>query len=169
VPVDSVGWLEAVEFCQRLSRRTGRKYRLPSEAEWEYAARAGNVEDFAFGEIITPSLANYSEEIPTGEAASDEIRDKTFPVKAFWANAYGLYDMHGNVWEWCADVWHTDYSGALADGKPRTNGGESGRRVLRGGAWCNWAELCRASERIGEREDKEGKLNYIGFRLALDL
>ncbi|MDQ3799322.1 MAG: formylglycine-generating enzyme family protein [Acidobacteriota bacterium] len=169
LPVDSVGWLEAVEFCERLSKWTGRKYRLPSEAEWEYAASAGSADDFAFGEVLTPALANYSEEISTDETAADEIRDKTLPVETFWANAFGLYDMHGNVWEWCADAWHKDYSGAPADGKAWTDGGESGRRVLRGGAWCNWAELCRARERIGEREDKEGKLNYIGFRLALDL
>jgi formylglycine-generating enzyme required for sulfatase activity len=171
LPVDSVSWLEAVEFCARLSKRTGRKYRLPSEAEWEYAACAGAAAGtaFAFGEILTPALANYEEETATGVASPVEIRNGVIPAGILMANAFGLYDMHGNVWEWCADAWHKNYSGAPEDGRAWTKGSDSGRRVLRGGAWCNWADLCRSSERIAEREDKEGKLNYIGFRLALDL
>jgi formylglycine-generating enzyme required for sulfatase activity len=169
LPVDSVGWHEAIEFCRRLSQYSGRKYRLPSEAEWEYAARAGRTETFAFGETITPLSANFNGEFPTGSFTLDGFRNQTIRVGQFSANAFGLFDMHGNVWEWCADVWHEDYAGAPDNAGTWMSGGDASRRVLRGGAWCNWAELCRSSERIAEYCDEKGKLNYIGFRLALDL
>lgn len=169
LPMDSISWSEAVEFCKRLSKYTGRNYRLPSEAEWEYAARAGSDKAYAFGDILNPSLANYTFANPAMENAQFEIGNKTSIAGSLKANAYGLYDMHGNVWEWCADVWHKNYIDAPENGQSWTEGGETGNRVLRGGAWCNWADLCRSSERIAENENKDGKLFYTGFRLALDL
>lgn len=169
LPMDSVGWFEAVEFCKRLSKHTGRNYRLPSEVEWEYAARAGSNKAYAFGDILNPSLANYAFADQSVENNEFKIENKTSVAGSLIASAYGLYDMHGNVWEWCADVWHKSYTGAPENAQAWTQGGETGKRVLRGGAWCNWADLCRSGERIAENEDKDGKLFYTGFRLALDL
>jgi formylglycine-generating enzyme required for sulfatase activity len=102
-PVEQVNWYDAVEFCARLSKLTGREYRLPSEAEWEYACRAGTTTPFYFGETITGELANYD-------------ASETTPVGQFTPNVFGLYDMYGNVWEWCADTWHDNYDGAPSDG-----------------------------------------------------
>jgi eukaryotic-like serine/threonine-protein kinase len=110
LPVDSVSWLDAIEFCRKLSQKTGRTYRLPSEAEWEYACRAGTTTPFAFGEAITPAVVNYNGNFPYSGAAKGEFREKTTPVGIFPANAFGLYDMHGNLWEWCLDEWVDNYN-----------------------------------------------------------
>ena len=115
-PVENVSWYEAVEFCARLSEHTGRAYRLPSEAEWEYACRAGTTTPFHFGETITPELVNYDGNNPYGNAPKGLYRQETTPVGSFPANAFGLYDMHGNLCEWCADDWHDNYKGAPTDG-----------------------------------------------------
>ncbi|MGK7918325.1 MAG: formylglycine-generating enzyme family protein, partial [Prochloraceae cyanobacterium] len=112
LPVESVSWYDAVEFCSRLSRETGRSYRLPSEAEWEYAARAGTTTPFHCGETIETKLANYRGSATYANEPQGEYRGETTPVGSFPPNAFGLYDMHGNVWEWCADIWHDNYSGA---------------------------------------------------------
>src|SRR5919199_600622 len=110
LPVEQVFWDEAVEFCQRLSKKTGRSYRLPSEAEWEYACRAGTTTPFHFGETITSDLANYNGNFIYGSESKGIFRQETTAVGSFQvANAFGLYDMHGNVWEWCADYWHENH------------------------------------------------------------
>ncbi len=115
-PVERVNWHEAVEFCKRLSKLTGKNYRLPSEAEWEYACRAGTTTPFHFGETITGELANYNASETYADEAKREYRGETTPVGQFPPNAFGLYDMHGNVWEWCMDDWHDNYENAPTDG-----------------------------------------------------
>ena len=116
-PVEKVNWYEAVEFCERLSKLTGRNYRLPSEAEWEYACRAGTTTPFYFGETITGEFANYRASETYGDEQKGEYKQETIPVGQFPPNAFGLYDMHGNVWEWCADNWHDNYKNSPTDGK----------------------------------------------------
>jgi len=148
LPVDSVNWNEAVEFCQRLSRQTGRDYRLPSEAEWEYACRAGTTTPFHFGKTIATDLANYNGNNSYADEPKGIYREKTTPVGSFGvANAFGLYDMHGNVWEWCADPWHKNYRGAPSDGRVWESGGNDSRRMLRGGSWFGNSRLCRSALR----------------------
>ena len=116
-PVEQVSWYDAVEFCDRLSRSTGKSYRLPSEAEWEYACRAGTTTPFHFGETMTSDLANYRATETYGAGVKGTYRGETTVVGSFEAaNAFGLYDMHGNVWEWCLDDWHDNYEGAPTDG-----------------------------------------------------
>ncbi|NJN59739.1 MAG: SUMF1/EgtB/PvdO family nonheme iron enzyme, partial [Leptolyngbyaceae cyanobacterium SL_5_9] len=109
-PVEQVSWDEAVEFCDRLSRETGKSYRLPTEAEWEYACRAGTTTPFSFGETITPDLVNFNGDYTYGNAPKGAYRRQTTDVGSFPANAFGLYDVHGNVWEWCADQWYGSYA-----------------------------------------------------------
>ena len=105
-PVEKITWYDAVEFCARLSQHTKRQYRLPSEAEWEYACREGTTTPFYFGETITSELANYNASYTYADEAKGRLRGQTNSVGQFPPNGYGLYDMHGNVWEWCADTWH---------------------------------------------------------------
>ncbi|MEB3149288.1 MAG: formylglycine-generating enzyme family protein, partial [Sphaerospermopsis sp.] len=138
LPVESISWYDAIEFCERLSRLTGKKYRLPSEAEWEYACRAGTTTPFHFGETITGELANYNANYTYGEEPESEYRQKTTPVGSLTANAFGLYDMHGDVWEWCYDDWHGDYNNSPNDGSPWLKRGsdkdDNHSQVLRGGS-----------------------------------
>ncbi|NCT52977.1 MAG: SUMF1/EgtB/PvdO family nonheme iron enzyme, partial [Microcystis aeruginosa G13-03] len=115
-PVEQVNWYDAIEFCARLSKLTGGEYRLPSEAEWEYACRAGTTTPFYFGETITGELANYNASNTYADEPNGEYRNETTRVGQFPPNAFGLYDMHGNVREWCADTWHDNYDGAPTDG-----------------------------------------------------
>ncbi len=134
-PVETVSWSDAVEFCQRLSQQTGTEYRLPTEAEWEYACRAGTTTPYYFGATITKQLANYSGNV-----------GKTNSVGQFPPNAFGLYDMHGNVWEWCQDDWHKNYEGAPTDGKSRVSDKNS-TKVMRGGSWYDPPDYCRSASR----------------------
>jgi formylglycine-generating enzyme required for sulfatase activity len=135
-PVEKVSWNDAVAFCEKLSQMTGRTYRLPSEAEWEYACRAGTTTPFHFGPTITTELANYNGNETYGSGPEGLRRGETTEVGSFPPNAFGLHDMHGNVWEWCQDVWHGNYEGAPTDGSAWIEGGDQERRVLRGGSWC---------------------------------
>jgi formylglycine-generating enzyme required for sulfatase activity len=165
LPVEQVSWSETVEFCQRLSKNTGREYRLPSEAEWEYAARAGTRGSFAFGETITPEIVNYNGDYPYAGAARGINRRRTVEVGSLGvANAFGLFDMHGSVEEWCRDNWHDNYDEAPTDGSAWTKGGDPEYQVLRGGSWYSSAEYCRYTQRNWLGTDY--RFSGVGFRVA---
>ena len=165
-PVECVSWDNAVAFCEKLSQITGKTYRLPSEAEWEYACRAGTTTPFHFGETITTDLANYNGNYTYGQEPKGVYRRETTEVGSFGvANNFGLYDMHGNVWEWCQDNWHSNYEGAPIDGsawlgiEKNTN-----TRLLRGGSWYDPPEDCRSASRGYNNLDS---FNFnIGFRVV---
>ena len=164
-PVEQVTWYGAVEFCDRLSKRSGRLYRLPSEAEWEYACRAGTQTPFHFGKTITDELANYDATETYGRGPKGEYRRETTPVNHFNApNAFGLSDMHGNVWEWCLDPWHDTYEGASTDGRAWTEGRDDVWRVLRGGSWYTPPSPCRSAHRHYQLPDH--RYAGIGFRVV---
>ena len=172
LPVENVSWYDAVEFCARLSNHTGRKYRLPSEAEWEYACRAGTTTSFHFGETITSELANYNGTYTYGNSPKGEYRGKATPVGSFGvANAFGLYDMHGNVWEWCLDDWHYNYENAPTDGSAWLDDSDNNLSqrddiaVLRGGSWYAIPEACRSASRIDHDRARHGS-SLIGFRVV---
>ncbi|REJ39410.1 MAG: hypothetical protein DWQ54_21800 [Microcystis flos-aquae TF09] len=164
LPVERVDWYQATEFCQRLSRETKREYRLPSEAEWEYACRAGTTTAFHFGETITADLANYRATETYADEPTGEYRQQTTPVGQFPPNAFGLYDMHGNVWEWCADTWHDNYDGAPRDGSVWIENGADNRSPLRGGSWFFNPLFCRSAFRL--IYDCRGFVNSFGFRVV---
>ena len=151
-PVESVTWYEVVEFCARLSKHAGKDYRLPSEAEWEYACRAGTTTPFHFGETLSTELANY--QVHYGG---------TTEVGKFLANAFGLYDMHGNVYEWCLEYGKDDYMGASTGGSVRLSSGKSSYRIIRGGSWYNKSRHCRCASRDGNYPDYRSPRN--GFRV----
>ncbi|MTJ54160.1 formylglycine-generating enzyme family protein [Anabaena sp. UHCC 0253] len=169
-PVESVSWHDAVEFCARLSNYTQRPYRLPSEAEWEYACRAGTKTPFHFGETITTDLANYNgtdnEEYKWsgsyGDGPKGIYRKETTNVGSFPANAFGLYDMHGNVWEWCQDGWHNSYEDA-PNGSAWSSQSDD-KRMLRGGSWSNNPEHCRSGFRYNNLAGFDN--HYDGFRVV---
>jgi len=147
-PVERVSWYDAVEFCVRLSRYTKRNYQLPSEAKWEYACRSGTSTPFHFGETITPDLANYNGKYVYGSSPKGKYLGQTTPVGSFQvANAFGLYDMHGNVWEWCAEHLHDNYEGAPTDGSVWKHDNDYHNRLLRGGSWINSPVMCRSASR----------------------
>ena len=164
LPVELVSWHDAVEFCARLEKKTGQKYRLPSEAEWEYACRAGSAKPFAFGDIITTDVVNYDGDYSYGDALKGEFRGKTTPVGTFKPNAFGLCDMHGNVWEWCADTWHSNYDGAPNDGSAWMSETNQDAKVLRGGSWLSYPQRCRSAVRINDLRD--GRNYHVGFRVV---
>ena len=149
-PIEQIIWYDAVEFCARLSQHTGRNYRLPTEAEWEYACRAGTTTPFHFGETITSELANYRATSAYGDGPTGEYREQTTDVGSCPANAFGLYDMHGNVWEWCWDHWHDNYEGAPNEGSGWIfSGGREYDCILRGGSWLSLPGSCRSATRNG--------------------
>jgi formylglycine-generating enzyme required for sulfatase activity/tetratricopeptide (TPR) repeat protein len=165
-PVENVSWYDALEFCERLSKKTGHPYRLPSEAEWEYACRAGTTTPFHFGETIMPDLANYDCRKKYASGIQGTFRKRTTNVGSFPPNAFGLYDMHGNIWEWCADPWHSDYHGAPSNGSVWESKGENSFRVLRGGSWCNDPRDCRSASR--DRNELDSWFNnVIGLRVVV--
>ncbi len=162
-PVEQVSWYDAVEFCERLSRKTGREYRLPSEAEWEYACQAGTNAPFHCGETITTDLANYNGD-HYGSGPEGEYRQETTTVGSFPPNVFGLCDMHGNVWEWCADFWHQEYTDAPTDGSVWLEGGDRLHRPGRGGSWLNDPRYCRSACRRPNEADS--RYNCLGFRVV---
>lgn len=168
-PVEQITWDDAVEFCARLRQKTNRNYRLPSEAEWEYACRAGTHTPFHFGETLTSSLANYSHSnnLSYGAGSQSSNYGQTSPVGSFSANAFGLYDMHGNVWEWCADRWHGNYEGAPSDGTVWLDSDDNRSHLIRGGSWKSSAKLCRSAYRSWN--PRSGRGNVLGFRVAVSL
>ena len=164
--VERVNYYEAMEFCKRLSRETKREYRLPSEAEWEYACRAGTKTPFHFGETITGELANYNTSNFYADEPTGEYRQQTSPVGQFPFNAFGLYDMNGNVWEWCADTWHDNYNGAPTDGSVWIKNGNYNRSPLQGGSWGNSPSCCRSAYR--SNMNRRYYSSKIGFRVVCD-
>jgi formylglycine-generating enzyme required for sulfatase activity len=165
-PVERVSWLEATEFCERLSRATGKQYRLPSEAEWEYACRAGTTTPFHFGPTISPEVANYNGNYTYGKGPKGKYPEQTTNVGIFPANTFGLYDIHGNVWEWCQDEWHDTYKNSPSDGsawEENKNTSNQSPRLLRGGSWFSDPAGCRSADRFRRAPDYRG--GSIGFRL----
>jgi formylglycine-generating enzyme required for sulfatase activity len=194
LPVESISWNEAEEFCLRLAAITGRAYRLPSEAEWEYACRAGTTTPFNFGPTITPELANYC---GTGGAVCGEsdgksvdsdvynevkyssgaygqgpagiFRGTTTRPGTFPPNRFGVYDMHGNVWEYCLDKWSASYADAPLDGSANLSGPRNAWRRLRGGSWSHNPALCRSAYRDGVDPGFSGLQGRIGLRVVCTL
>ena len=164
-PVDRVSWKDAIEFCLRLSKRKRNTYRLPSEAEWEYACRAGTRTPFAFGETVTTELVNFVGEHTHQLEDKGVYRHESTEVGSFPPNAFGLYDMHGNVWEWCADDWHDDYNGSPIDGNAWVSGKRSADKVMRGGSWHEPPGNCRSATRL-KMNEKEAE-DFFGFRVAI--
>jgi formylglycine-generating enzyme required for sulfatase activity len=156
-PVESVSVDDAVKFCERLTLLTGVHFRLPTEAEWEYAARGGTTTEYSFGDSER-QLGQYA-----WYASNSD--DQTHPVGEKLANPFGLFDMHGNVWEWCQDVWHENYQGAPTDGSAWLSEGDSSRRVLRGGSWIGYGDYCRSAFRLNLRPSD--RYYYIGFRVVV--
>jgi formylglycine-generating enzyme required for sulfatase activity len=163
-PVVNVSWHDAMEFCNRLTQRTGRCYTLPSEAQWEYACRAGTSTPFAFGETLTAELANYRATETYGNGAKGKWRKRTTDVASFPANDWGLQDMHGNVWEWCLDHWHWSYEGAPTDGRPWLDTQTGTSRLLRGGSWGFPPDGCRSAYR--DRGLPGSRSRGVGFRVC---
>jgi formylglycine-generating enzyme required for sulfatase activity len=171
-PVESVTWHEADEFCRRLSalpeeKAAGRRYRLPTEAEWEYACRAGTTTPFAGGETLSGAVANFDCTFPAGDAPpSEAARQRPVSVGSFPPNPWGLYDMHGNVWEWCAD-WSSPYPDA-AGVRVNPQGPALGSgKIVRGGGWCSYGWLCRSATRFSMAPARRAR--DIGFRVAMTL
>ena len=169
LPVETVSYDDAMAFCKKLSdlppeKASGRKYRLPTEAEWEYCCRAGTSTPFHFGQELNGTQANCDGNFPYGTTEKGPYLEKTSPVGSYPANAWGLYDMHGNVWEWCQD-WYGDYPKAsIKDPQGSIDGVH---RVLRGGSWCDLARSCRAGLRVWITPVYHS--SSCGFRLLLPL
>ena len=166
-PVENVDWDDAQEFCRRLSVETKKKFRLPSEAEWEYACRAGTETPFHFGPMLTAEVANFRATETYNGSPKGEWRQETTEVGQFPANRWGLHDMHGNVWEWCEDDYGS-YAEAPTDGSARVKSDRSETgRVLRGGSWPFDPRNCRSAYRSFNFR-RDSRPNYIGFRVCCD-
>ncbi|MFK3740577.1 bifunctional serine/threonine-protein kinase/formylglycine-generating enzyme family protein [Massilia sp. TN1-12] len=166
-PVVGVNWFDAVRYTRWLSDVTGMTYRLPSEAEWEYACRAGTKTAFSFGDGITSDQANYDGNFSYNGGPRGEYRGGTTPVGSFPANPWGLHDMHGNVWEWVQDVVHDNYEGAPVDGSAWEEGGDQARRILRGGSWLYNPRYLRSALRNGFSAVLSNDI--VGFRVVREL
>jgi formylglycine-generating enzyme required for sulfatase activity len=166
-PVVGVNWFDAIRYVRWLSEATGKSYRLPSEAEWEYACRAGTKTAFSFGDRITTDQANYDGNFTYNGGPRGEYRRGTTPVGMFAANPWGLFDMHGNVWEWVQDVVHDNYDGAPLDGSAWEQGGDQARRILRGGSWLYNPRYLRSALRNGFSAALSNDI--VGFRIVRDL
>ncbi|MFZ0407624.1 MAG: formylglycine-generating enzyme family protein [Cyanobium sp.] len=173
-PVERVSWEDAIEFCSRLSQRTGRNYTLPSEAQWEYACRAGTSTAYCFGAIIYSDLANFRGtdasrfNSPTPDP-QPLFREQTTPVGMFAANAWGLHDMHGNVWEWCLDSVRSSYEGAPCDGSAwvDSQAPKEKQRIARGGSWSKPPRFCRSAYRSPAKADvTDEPYDDVGFRVV---
>jgi len=171
-PIERVSWYDAIEFCQRLSQLTGQKYRLPTETEWEYACRAVSDDvnknfsypPFHFGETLTDKLANYRASSIYTEEPKGEYRGQTTAVGRFPPNVFGLYDMHGNVYEWCEDDYHKNYENAPTDGSAWLSSNINTTKILRGGSWDDYPNYCRCAYRVYL---DIGSKNYrIGLRVV---
>jgi formylglycine-generating enzyme required for sulfatase activity len=163
-PVEQVSWYEAQEYCDRLAKETKRPYRLPTEAEWEYACRAGTTTPFYFGNTISTELVNYDGNYTYANGVKGEYREETTPVDHFdIANAWGLCDMHGNVYEWCQD--HSgSYEDTPKDGSAWLTDNSDASRVTRGGSWQYNPRFCRSACRYGNGPD--GRTYRLGFRVS---
>ena len=165
LPIERVSWEDAQKFCQRLSKQTGRNYHLPNETQWEYACRAGTNTSFSFGATLTTDLANFNGEHVFKDEPRGIYRHVTTEGGNFPPNALGLYDMHGNLWEWCEDTWLDDYSSSPRDSSSYQNKA-SHYRVARGGSWHEPANLCRSAARLRVLQSEADE--YIGFRVVCD-
>ena len=165
-PVIDVSWTDARKYVAWLSRKTGKRYRLLSESEWEYVARAGTTTPFHYGSTVSTEQANYNGNFIHGSGRKSRYRARTVPVGSFPANAFGLHDVHGNVSEWVADCWNAGYAGAPSDGSAWVRG-DCSRRVLRGGSWSRSPRGMRSAYRqwfpSGNRDSD------VGFRVARTL
>jgi formylglycine-generating enzyme required for sulfatase activity len=164
LPVENISWLEANEFCLRLSKYTRRVYRLPTEAEWEYACRAKTHTPFPYGPTITSELANFNGEQPYASQPKGIFLQRTVDVGEFTANAFGLYQMNGNIWEWCLDSWHNSYMDAPIDGRAWLTESNVPWAVLRGGSWGSSGERCRSAARFQAPHQYRG--GDVGFRVV---
>ena len=168
LPVEQVSWNDCQEFLKKLRDQDGQAYRLPTEAEWEYACRAGTTTPFHFGAVLNGKQANCDGNYPYNTDEKGPYPERTTEVGSYAANAWGLHDLHGNVWQWCEDDYDPKYyanspiKDPLNINKPRL-----ARRVLRGGSWYNFPSNCRAADRL--RSAPEVRTNFIGFRVCLSL
>lgn len=166
-PEECVSWTDCVNFCEVLSKQAGRKVRLPSEAEWEYADRAGTTTAFWTGQDLSSIQANFNGRHPSGKADKGPHRDKTTPVGSFAPNGFGLCDTIGNVSEWCQDAYHDSYNGAPTDGSAWEANANPEIRVYRGGAYDNDADSCRSAMRFAT-ERRNNRNPRIGFRVVVE-
>lgn len=162
-PVIYVSWQDARAYCDWLSEQTERTYRLPSEAEWEYACRAGTVTPFNVGPRISTDQSNFNGNATYNGSDEEEYRARTLPVGSFQPNAYGLYEMHGNVRDWCEDSWHDNYENAPTDGSAWKDS-KSKRRVVRGGSWVAAPVYIRSAAR--DWSDLDDRSLDVGFRVV---
>ena len=166
LPVENVSWDDTQQFIQRLNQRGEGTYRLPTEAEWEYACRAGKRTPFGIGNgrDLDSTQANFDGNYPYGKSVKGEYREQTMPVKSFAPNAWGLYDMHGNVYEWVQD-WYGAYPSETVSDPQEADSGTC--RVLRGGSWRLNARYCRSAYRLNN--SPENRHNNFGFRLVKEV